>query len=163
MLITLSIGILVILFGAFISIIDNRAKKWKQTIGVITQSELKESISFDSDNGISIIYRVNFEYTYMPDDKKEKIIGKQLFPYVNVWSTCKREHLLILDKLKNGTKIKVYYNPNNLSQSCLLVGQNYQVRFLVSIGLAFIVFAIVFWIYKIGEDYTFVIDQFIAN
>lgn len=159
MIITLIIGVTVFLLGMSTHILDINSKKWNQTTGTITHAELKENISTDSDGRQQISYKADLEYIYQSNGKTKQLVGTHLFPYVDMWTPYKKEKLAILEKLKKGNKVQVFYNPKNPSKSCLITGSNYYTKYSFSAGLAFITFALVFWIYELSEDLTLVLNQ----
>ncbi|WP_036156853.1 DUF3592 domain-containing protein [Maribacter forsetii] len=159
MIITLIIGVTVFLLGMLTYILDISSKKWNQTTGTITHAELKEKIYTDSDGSQQISYKADFEYIYQLNGTSKQMIGTHLFPYVDMWTPYKKEKLAFVEKLKKGNKVKVFYNPRNPSKSCLITGSNYYVKYSFSAGLAFITFALVFWIYELSEDFTLVLNQ----
>ena len=163
MILTLIIGLVVFFSGVTIYIFDKKSKKWSQTIGTITKSELKENISTDSDGRAQIYYKAHLEYIYHSNGQDTEIVGKQLFPYVDMWSSYRKEKLTIINKLKKGDKVKVYYNPINPSRSCLITGANYYAKYIISAGLVFMALALVIWIYELSQDMTIVLDQVIAK
>ena len=163
MIITLIIGLVVFFWGVTIYILDINSKKWSQTIGTITNSELKENISTDSDGRAEIHYKAGLEYIYHINGQKNEIVGKQLFPYVDMWSSYRKEKLAIINKLKKGDKVKVYYNPKNPSRSCLITGANYYTKYIISAGMVFMALALVIWIYELSQDTTILLDQVIAK
>lgn len=162
MIITLIIGLIICFWGVTIHILDIKSKKWSETIGTITNSELKEKISTDSDRRAEIHYKADLEYMYYSNGKNE-IVGKQLFPYSDMWSPYKKEKLAIIKKLKKGEKVKVYYHPEKPSKSCLITGANYYTKYIISGGLVFIALALVIWIYELSQDMTIVLDQVMAQ
>ena len=163
MIIILIIGVMVFILGLTTYILDINSKKWNQTIGTITHSELKENISIDSDGRQQISYKADLEYVYQSNGKTKEIVGTQLFPYVDMWTPYKKEKLAIIKKLKKGNKVNVFYNPKNPSKSCLITGSNYYTKYSISAGLAFVTFALVIWIYELSEDLTLVLNQIIEK
>lgn len=163
MIITLIIGVIVFVLGVSTYILDKNSKKWNQTIGTITHSELKEKISTDLEGRQKISYKADLQYIYCLNGQTNEIVGRQLFPYVDIWTPYKKEKIAVVKKLKKGNKVKVFYNPRNPSQSCLITGANYYTKYSISGGLAFIAFALVFWIYELSDDLTLVLNQISAK
>ena len=158
-LIVLSVGVIVFLFGLAIYILDIQSKKWNKTIGTITHAGLKEKTSTDSEGRLRLTYKADLKYSYQSNDKTKYIVGTQLFPYVDVWTSNKKEKVAIVEKLKKGNVVNVFYNPKNPSKSCLITGSNYYTKYFISAGVAFIIFALVFWIYELSEDLNLVLNQ----
>lgn len=163
MIITLIIGLLTMSFGILIKMLDNSTKKWPVTIGTITRSQLMEKISKDHDGRRSITYKVDLAYKYSKNGEEQERVGKQLFPYVDAWSPFKQEKIKILEKLPQGTKVKVFYKPGNSSKSCLIAGANYFPYYFISGGLFFVAMAVVIWMYDISDDLFLVLDHIIAE
>ena len=82
---------------------------------------------------------------------------------MGTWGTNSEEKNKILEILKEGTQVKVYYNPHKTSQSCLIVGANYSINYAISFGLAFLGLALVLWIYEKSDNSQWVLDQILVN
>ena len=163
MIIVLIIGLATMLFGAIIKFLDSNAKNWPKTIGTITNSEVLKKSTIDSEGGTRYVYKADFEYNFNVKGEENSRIGKQLFPYVEVWSSFRKEKMNIVKKLKKGTKVTVYYNPKNHSKSCITVGANYFTSYFISAGFLFVIIALVLWINEQSENLTLVLEKIIVK
>lgn len=163
MIIVLIIGLAIMLFGTIIKFLDSNAKDWPKTIGTITKSELRKKLTTDSDGVSRYVYKADFEYDFKVNGEENSRIGKQLFPYVEVWTSFRKEKMNIVKKLKKGTKVTVYYNPKNHSKSCLTVGANYFVNHFISGGFLFVIIAFVIWINEQSENVTYVLEKILVK
>ncbi|WP_086477547.1 MULTISPECIES: DUF3592 domain-containing protein [Arenibacter] len=163
MIITILIGLAITIYGIVYKILDRSAKKWPYTVGTINSAQLAEKINTDVDGRRTARYKVALAYEYAVGGIGPMLEGKQLFPYLEVWGTNRKEKIKILEKLEKGTKVKVYYNPRKTSHSCLIVGCNYAINYFIAFGLAFLAFPLVFWIYGKSNDLLGVLDQIWVN
>lgn len=157
-LIIFSIGAVAFLFALTVHILDVTSKKWHQTTGTVTHSELTQKIYYDEFGNKEIQYGIDLAYVYHPKGKTEEIVSKQLFPYVGFLSPYEEEALAILKKLRIGRKVKVYYNPKKPTVSCLIAGVQYKQYLFYSAGLFFMALALVLWLYRISDDFNLVLN-----
>ncbi|WP_026809545.1 DUF3592 domain-containing protein [Arenibacter latericius] len=163
MIITLLIGLALSLFGIVVKVLDHRAKRWHHTVGTISKAQLVEKISKDSDGNQKIKETVDLEYNYQVPGEEQTLVGDNLFPYMGTSGSNGVDRNKLLEKLKEGTQVKVYYNPNKPSQSSLTVGANYSINYPFSLGLAFLGFALVIWINENSDSTQWVLDQILVN
>jgi len=128
------IGLATVIYALILKYLDVKAKKWHTTFGEIISSKVRRSTGSENN---SYIYKCDFTYIYKPKGFLKELKGDKLFRGVNVSSSRKNEHLNICEKLKVGTQVRVYYNPSNPKKSCLVVGKNYHLNFLIAVGLFF--------------------------
>lgn len=140
------IGVIFIIIGIVIVIIDQKSKKWEQTKGTITKLQIdKRKTMADNIDGWQWMYSLNIAYEYIV--KNEQIrTGNRIFSVGtgNIWSTNSDTYLNIKKKIKSGTNVKVYYKLDDDKWSCLVPGSYFHSYTYIAIGilLLFIFFGI---------------------
>ena len=92
-------------------------KKWIPTIATLNKVELKHS---DNDSDGTFSEKIDLEYRYNINEKM--ISGNKLaigYTLNNI-----ENHSELFYKLQNASKILVYYNPNDISESYAILGYN---------------------------------------
>jgi len=116
-------GILLIIFGIFMFIINNNNRDYIQIEAIVSKVELLEDEMTDADgNRIEATYRVNLKYT---------VDGKEY-----------EETLDNVSKYNVGDKMKIYYNPKNPSQITQTKSLIFPV-IIVILGIASLTFGII--------------------
>lgn len=141
--ITMGIGLVVILLGAFNLGKALVRRRWPETIGKIQRNEVKtvfskrfsllrieplSNYSINSDLGTNKEVVLRLSYVYVVDG--DKYLGRELFsaPVMKARSR--------IGSLVEGDKIKVFYNPNNPQTSFLAHSFSWPSIIVISIGAA---------------------------
>lgn len=102
------------------------SKNWTETAGNIDYIELEEihdspASSMSTNKGFTE-YRINLKYTYNVDGNE--YTGTRFYPLIpNVFSDRKYANEL-LEKYSSNNAVKVYYDPNSPSMSCLITSKD---------------------------------------
>lgn len=133
-------GIIIIVKAIILYIKNFRTLNWKKTKGIIIKNNLvkKKSNLHKIDS-----FECEIEYKYIIIGSKE-IIGNMILPFVT--TTDYTRSLEFNKKLKIGTVLKVFYNPKNNKQSCLIKGQHHTSKILFTMGLICLILGLLLYL-----------------
>ncbi|WP_281980661.1 DUF3592 domain-containing protein [Tenacibaculum mesophilum] len=156
-LIILSIFFFII--GTKNKIKDSNSKKWKETIGIIIESNFNQSDSYDVNSGNYKTFYTEIKYEFKPESSIKKT-SSNIFPTrSNGYTTSKKEQLSLYKKLQKGNKVKVFYNPNNYNESCLIKGMNSKLNILFYLSVLLFGLGLGIWIQENGIYLFFEINN----
>ncbi|CAM4389687.1 DUF3592 domain-containing protein [Zobellia nedashkovskayae] len=145
-------GFIIITIGVILVFKDKSTRRWKHTSGTIISSEYNSKIESNSDGGRYKTFMTTCKYEYSLQGSNKKIIGTKIFPFGgNSWTTNSEEQLNIYRKLHKGNRIQVYYHPIYKSKSCLIVGENYNLKLIVFIGLLIFIMGVGLFVQNFTE------------
>ena len=112
---------------------------WNNTRGVIIENQLTREISSTGDTR-EYKYECKVKYRYKPRGLNKEIIGYRILPSILIGNY--EDNLGFSKTLKIGTELKVYYNPKKVEQSCLIKGQNYAYKIVLTLGFICLFFGL---------------------
>src|SRR5690606_39327556 len=131
------IGLLIVTYGMYQYVQNLKTSNREQTRGKIIKSQIVRT-SIDIESGDT--YNCQVEYKYKPKSTDEEILGNRILPFISIGNYT--DNLKIHKKLKIGAELKVFYNPQNISQSCLIKGQNFVYKVVLITGIMCLLFGL---------------------
>jgi hypothetical protein len=116
---------------------EKKTESWNKTEGIIIKSELG-SLKMTGETEYESNFRANIEYSY--EINKEKLTSDQAFFGDKLYKSGKRKYKKLLAKFPLNSKVIVYYNPQDFSESVLLkrMGNQRIVNIFIGFGLVFV-------------------------
>lgn len=146
-------GLIFIILGSIIIAYALRLKaksqgtlNWHSTTGIIVTNKLVRLIT-TADMGRR--YECQVTYKYNTGSNNNSFVGNRILP--NLTISNYNENLNLHNKLKIGQKVKVFYNPSNLKEACLIKHENYLYKIPLAIGILFLVIGMSFAFFDINS------------
>lgn len=142
------IGTLVTAYGLIQFFKNQKTLNWISTKGVIIENQLIRKISNTNDN-IDYTYECQVKYKYKPRGMNNEIIGNRILPFILIGNY--KDNLEFNKTLKIGTELKVHYNPKKVEECCLIKGQNYAYKIILTLGFICLFFGLIVYFSKTKE------------
>lgn len=134
------IGSLIIIYGLIQFFKNKETLNWKSTKGIITENQLIRKI-LDTNDNIDFTYECQVKYKYKPRGMSTDIIGNRILPFILIGNY--EDNLEFNKTLKIGTELRVYYNPKKIEQCCLIKGQNFAYKIILTLGFICLFFGLI--------------------
>jgi hypothetical protein len=134
------IGIIIIIYNLALITKGQKTNSWNETNGIITKSEIEISKSLTKQT-FENHYRADIEYEYKI--KNEVLHSKQVFLGDKLYLPHKDRAEKTLNTFPINQTVKVYYNPDNNSESILIKGSGSNRFRNIILGLILIIVGVI--------------------
>ena len=122
---------------------SKQAREWPSTKGEVISSKLNEVVS-EGD----LVYDVKTQVAYMP---QEQGFTTDRIAFGYAASNQKQLHDDLLRRLAPGTRVKVFYNPDNPSDATLINSRTAHIRFFLAFAIAWLSLSIGMHLFQVAS------------